>query len=146
MAQVVAVHLDGADAFAFRQVGAGDAAYEELGDLARLQAFDPGADFIDQADADLVVGELAVEDPLQCFLVLHDVGEQVVHFQDIDAALAHLGDEVEVVALGLVDPDHVVEQQLVAVVGGQAHMCEPRRADHYLMQFAGFRMNAEFDF
>ena len=42
-------------------------------------------------------------------------GEQVMHLDHVDAAVAHLLLEIQVVALGHVDPDHVIEQQLVAV-------------------------------
>ena len=131
VAEVVAVHLQRLGAFAFRDVVGGHATDEELGQFARLQAFQPGAQLVGQADADAVSGDLAIEDPLQGFGVRHDVGQQVVHFQNIDAAFAHLGDEVEVVALRLVHPDNVVEQQLVAVARGQALMGESGRADHH---------------
>ena len=40
-----------------------------------------------------------------------------------DAAVAHLGDEVEVVALGVVDPEHVVEQELHRSCDGVRRWC-----------------------
>jgi hypothetical protein len=46
-----------------------------------------------------------------------------VHLDDLDAAVAHLHHEVEVVALGVLDPQHVVEQQLVAVADGVRRAC-----------------------
>ncbi|MCY1415122.1 hypothetical protein D9M71_305910 [compost metagenome] len=138
VAQVVVVHLDHLGAFALRQVLASHATDQELGQVARLKAFEPAAHFVGQAHADGVGGDLAVEDPLQGLFVLHDVGQQVVHLQHIHAALAHLGDEVEMVALGLVDPDHVVEQQLVTVARCQALVRQARRANHHFAQFAGF--------
>lgn len=146
MAQVVAVHLDHAGAFAFRQVLAGHAADQELGQLARLQAFEPAAHFVGQADADGVGGDLAIQDPLQGFGVLHRIGQQVVHFQDFDPTLAHFGDEVEMVALGLVDPDHIIEQQFIAVVRGQPLMGQAWGANHDFAQFAGFGMDAVLNF
>jgi hypothetical protein len=75
-----------------------------------------------------------------------DVGQQVVHFQHIDAALAHFGDEVEVVALGLSHPEHVIEQQFVAVVRGQPLMGQTWGAHHDFAQFAGFGMDAVLNF
>ena len=51
--------------------------------------------------------------------------------------------EVEMVALGVVDPQHVVEQQVVAVGRRQALMGAARRADHHLAQLADFRVDAE---
>jgi hypothetical protein len=40
-----------------------------------------------------------------------------VYLQDLHFPLAHLGDEIEVIVLGLTHPDHIVEQQFVAVAG-----------------------------
>ena len=51
--------------------------------------------------------------------------------------------EVEVVALGVVDPQDVVEQQVVAVGRRQALMRAARRADHDLAQLADLRVDAE---
>ena len=124
------------------QIGSGHATDQELGDLARFQPLDEGAYLALQAETDAVGGDLAVEDPLQGLGILHRLLEQVMHLDHFDAAFAHLGHEVEVVALGLGDPDHVIEQQFVAVVGGQAQMGQTRRTDHHLVQFAGFGMNA----
>ncbi len=42
-----------------------------------------------------------------------------MQLDDLDAALGHLVEEVRVVALGVLDPHHVVEEQLVAVAGGE---------------------------
>ena len=56
--------------------------------------------------------------------------EQVVQLQHLDAALLHLQHEVVVVLLRLLHPDHVVEQQVVAVAGRQALVREPGPADH----------------
>ncbi|MCY1364398.1 hypothetical protein D9M69_511980 [compost metagenome] len=120
------------------EVGARHAADQEFGDAAWLQAFDEGAHLTLQAEADAVGGQLAVEDPLQGFLVLHGLFEQVVHLDHIDAALAHLGHEIEVVTLGLADPDHVVEQQFIAVVRSQAQVGQTGGANHDFAQFAGF--------
>ena len=47
--------------------------------------------------------------------IVHRLGEQVVQLDDLDAAVAHLVHEVEVVAPGVLHPQHVVEQQVVAV-------------------------------
>ncbi len=42
-------------------------------------------------------------------------GEQVVQLDDLDAAAAQLVDEVGVVALRVLHPHHVVEEQVVGV-------------------------------
>ncbi len=88
------------------------AADQRLGQLAVVQALEIAAELVDEAEADLVGHHLVVEDPLLAFGHRHRLGEQVVHLDHLDAAVAHLGDEVEVVALGVLDPQHVVEQQL----------------------------------
>ncbi|MNC66507.1 hypothetical protein D3C75_1169070 [compost metagenome] len=69
-----------------------------------------------------------------------------MHLQHVDATLAHLGDEVEVVTLGLVNPQYIVEQQFIAVVRGQALVRQARRANHHFAKFAGFGMHAVFNF
>ncbi len=121
-----------------RQILAGHTADQKFGQMARLHAFEPTAHFIGQAHPNGVGRNLAVQYPLECFGLLHDIGQQVVHLQHVDTALAHLGDEIEVVTLGLVHPDHIVEQQLVAVARGQALVRKARRAHHDLAQLAGF--------
>ncbi|MNH05872.1 hypothetical protein D3C79_652210 [compost metagenome] len=138
VAQVVVVHLHDFGAFALRQVLACHAADQEFGQVAWLQAFEPAAHFVGQAYADGVRGDLAVEDPLEGLFVLHDIGQQVVHLQHIHTTLAHLGDEVEMVTLGLVDPDHIVEQQFITVARRQALVRQARGANHHFAQFAGF--------
>ncbi len=144
MAEVVAEQADHLAAVAALQVGGGYPANEEVGEGARLQAFEPAAQLLLQADADQVDSKLVIENPLQRLRVGHRFGEQVVHLQHFDATFAHLGDEVEVVALGLADPDDVVEEQLVGVVRSEPQVCQAGRADHHLAQLAGFGVHAEF--
>ena len=119
------------------------AADQRLGQLAVVQALEVAAQLVDEAQAHLVGHDLVVEDPLLALGHGHRLGQQVVHLHHLDAAVAHLGDEVEVVALGVLDPQHVVEQQLVAVARRQAAVRHARRADHHLAQLADFRMHAE---
>ena len=45
----------------------------------------------------------------------HRLGEHVVQLDHLDAAVAHLVHEVEVVASRVLHPQHVVEQQVVTV-------------------------------
>src|SRR5215468_9055603 len=69
-------------------------------------------------------------------------GQQVMQFDDLDAALAHLAHEVEVVTPGVLHPYHVIKQQVVAVAGGQALMSQARGADQDLPQLADFGIHA----
>ena len=48
------------------------------------------------------------------------------------------------VFLGLVHPDHIVEQQVLAVARGQALVRKSRAADHDGAELANFRVDAEF--
>ena len=123
-----------------------EAADQGFGEDAVVEAFEVAAQLVDEAEADLVGHDLVVEDPLLALRDRDGLGEQVVHLHHVDAAVAHLGDEVEVVALGVLDPQHVVEQQLVAVGRRQPLVRPTGRADHHLAQLADFRMDAEFDF
>ena len=91
------------------------AANQGFGELRGCQAVEIAADLVDQAKADLVGHDLIVENPLLGFGDRDRFGEQVMHLDDIDAAIAHLLHEVEMVALGVVDPQDVVKQQGVAV-------------------------------
>ncbi len=127
----------------FGEVVRRQAADQRLGELAVVQALEVAAQLVDEAQAHLVGHDLVVEDPLLALGHRHRLGQQVVHFHHLDAAVAHLGDEVEVVALGVLDPQHVVEQQLVAVGRRQARVRHPGRADHHLAQLADFRVHAE---
>jgi len=93
--------------------------------------------------SDQIVGHLAIQQPLAGVGLRHDVGEQVLKLEDLDTAVDHLGDEVEVVAAGLLQPDDVVEQQLMAVVRREPLMGQTRRADHDPAQPAGLGPDAE---
>lgn len=66
-----------------------------------------------------------------------------MQFDDLDTALRQLADEVGVVALGILHPHDVVEEQVVGVGRGEPAMCQTRRADQYLAQPADFGMDAE---
>jgi hypothetical protein len=94
----------------------------------------------------LIGGDFVLKNPVQCFRHRNDVGQQVVHFQYINTAFAHLGHEIEMVALGLVDPQHVIKQQFVAVVWGQPLMSQTWGTHHDFAQFAGFGMYAVLHF
>ena len=77
------------------------------------------------------------------FGVLQGLGQQVVQLEHLDAALLHLEHEIVVILLCFVDPDHIVEQQIVAIAGRQALMGERWPADHDGPQLADLRMNAD---
>ena len=63
--------------------------------------------------------------------------------EDLDVAVAHLGDELVVVPLGAVHPDHVVEQQVVAGVRGEPEVGQARRADQHSSQASHLRPHTD---
>jgi len=129
-----------------RELERREAADQGFCEDAVVEAFEVTAQLVDEAEADLVGHDLVVENPLLAFRDRDGLGQQVVHLHHVDAAVAHLGDEVEVVALGVLDPEHVVEQQLVAVGRRETLVRTSGRADHHLAQLADFRMDTELDF
>ncbi|KGC52761.1 hypothetical protein DO65_4930 [Burkholderia pseudomallei] len=143
LAEIVAKQREHLRALGAGNVARRDPADQELGERTRLEALEPRAHFVDETDADVIRRDLAIEDPLERGRVLHGLGQQVVHLEHLDAALAHLRDEIEVIALRLVHPHHVVEQQLVAVARREALMREARRADEHLAQLADFGMDTD---
>ena len=106
------------------------AADQRSGQLTVGQAFEIAADLVDEAEPDLVRHHLIVEDPFLGFRDRHGLGQQIVHFDHLDPAVAHLLHKVEMIALGGLDPDHIVVQQLVAIARRQALVRPPRRANH----------------
>jgi hypothetical protein len=80
-----------------------------LGELARLEGLQESPGAVDQADPDLVGDDLAVQQPGPGLGDRHRLGQELVQLDDVHAAAAQLVDEVGVVALGHLDPHHVVE-------------------------------------
>ena len=71
------------------------------------------------------------------------LAEQVLDVEDLDAALAHAGDELVVLPLGPLDPQDVVEQELVVVARGQALEAQVGPVDDDLPQLADLGVDAE---
>ena len=82
-------------------------------------------------------------DPLPRLRVLERLGEQVVEEQHLDAALAHQVDEGVVLLARAAHPDHVVEEQLVAVRRREALVGEVGPVDHHGPQRSDLRVGAE---
>ena len=66
----------------------------------------------------------------------------VVQLDHVDAAAPQLVDEVGVVALRVLDPQDVVEQEVVGVRGGQPPVRQTRCADQDLAQLPDLRVDA----
>ena len=114
-----------------RKFGGRKTANQCLGEVAGLEPFKIAPHFVDEPEPDLVRGHLVVQDPLLPFRDRNRLGQQVVHLDHLDAAVSHLGDEIEVIALGVLDPKNVVEQQVVAVARREPLVRAARRADHH---------------
>ena len=71
------------------------------------------------------------------------LAQQVLDVQDLDAALAHPRDELVVLPLGPLDPQDVVEQELVVVARGQPLEAEVRPMDDDLAELADLRVDTE---
>jgi hypothetical protein len=99
-----------------------------LGEFGRSQGLQELAGRFDEAEPDLVGGDLAVEQPGSGFLVGHGLREEVVQLHDLDAPFAHIRHELGVVALGVLDPHDVVEQQAVRVGRREPPVRQARRA------------------
>ena len=121
----------------------GDATNEELRQPIWRQFGQPGPDLVGESRSDQIVGDLAVQHPIPAVGFRHHVGEQILKLEDLDTAVDHLGDEIEVVAAGLLQPDDVVEQKLVAVVRGEPLMGQTGGTDQDSSQPARLRPDAK---
>ena len=71
------------------------------------------------------------------------LAEQHVEVEHLDAAGPHLLHELVVLVLGALHPEHVVEEQLVVVGGGEALQAQVRSVDHHLAELSHLRVHAE---
>ena len=71
------------------------------------------------------------------------VGEQFGEEEHLDSSFAHPGDELVVLVLRPLDPQHVVEQQLVVVRRRQPLQAQVRAVDHHLAELAHLRVHTE---
>ena len=89
---------------------------EVRGELVGLHRPEHRADLVDQRQPDGVLRRGQLDQPRRpSSLAASASAEQVLEQEDLDAALAHPGDELVVLVLGALDPQHVVEQQVVVV-------------------------------
>ena len=95
------------------------------------------ADLVDQGQPDGVLRGDQLDQPLPALVAGGErLGEQVLEQEDLDAALAHPRHELVVLVLRALDPQHVVEQQVVVVGRRQPLQAELRAVDHHLAQLA----------
>jgi hypothetical protein len=126
-----------------REIGGGQASDQELRERAGLQGLQERAGGVDEAQAHLVGHDLAVEQPVPRPRHRHGLREEVVQFDDLDAAGGEFADEVGVVALCVVHPHHVVEEEVVGVRRGEPAVRQARCAHEHLVEPADFRVDSE---
>jgi hypothetical protein len=114
------------------------------GERLRGHAPKHGANLLDQRDAD---GELRRDqlDQLAPTIVASckRLTEQILEQEHLDAVIAHLRGELVVLILRTLDPQHVVEQQIVVIRRGQSLQTELGSMHHHLPEPAHLRVNAE---
>ena len=122
----------------------GQAADEMPRERVRLEVPQDGAGLIDERHADRVLGRRDLDQPLPALVAGGEgLGEQVPEEEHLDAALAHLRDELVVLVLGALDPEDVVEEQLVVVRRREPLEAELRTVHHHLAQLADLRIRPE---
>jgi hypothetical protein len=135
------VHLSLSGVF-LRDIDNREPADQEFGERPRVQAFEKGPGVLHQPQADIVGRDLPVQYPGPGNRIGHGLGQEIVHLHDLDATGAHLVHEVEMVTPGHLDPQDLVEQQVVVIARGESGMRQSRRADHDLAQGADLGMDA----
>lgn len=88
----------------------------------------------DQTDADGVRDHESVEQPCTGAGHVDRLGEHFVQLEHLDAAIREFVPEIEVIALGLLDPEHVVEEQVVGVGRCEPLVGESRCGDQHFAQ------------
>ena len=81
---------------------------------------------------DALGGQLAIKHPRARLRDVEYLGQQGVHLVNDDATLLHLGDEVLMIFLGLLNPQDVIKEQLTTIARSESTMSKPRLAHHDL--------------
>ena len=84
-----------------------------------------------------------IQHPIARFGNVQRLGQQIVDVQYLDTLAPHRACKDIVIFLGLLDPEHVVEQQCVTIGGRQPLVRQTRRADDHAPELAGFGMDAK---
>jgi|GEM_PF-7102478 hypothetical protein len=126
-----------------RQIVHRKPAQQILGQLGTGQLVHPRAQFRHHAHPDLIGRYPVIQQPITGLGEIQRLRQQVVHVQHFDTLIVHRLRKDIVVFLRLLDPEHVVKQQILTVRGGQAAVRQTGATYDDLAQFAGFRMNAQ---
>src|SRR4029077_13430595 len=94
--------------------------------------------FFNQAEANFIGYNHMIEDPFLCCRAVQRFAKQIMLFDNLHTALTHLSDEVEMVALGVLHPQDVVKQELIAIGRCQSSMGQTWRANQDLAEGSNF--------
>ena len=125
-----------------RQIGDGDAADQKCGELADGISSSHGRIECSVLNAEGVLRNPPVEHEFARFGSSRVWASRSCRSRT-STPRSCIFSEIVVVLLGLVHPDHVVKEQIVAVAWGEPLMRQDGPADHHRPQFADFRVNAE---
>ena len=116
-------------------LGDGEAADEVGGERLGLHRRERCPHLVDQRQPHGVLGGRHLDQPVPPLVAGRErLGEQGLEQEDLDAALPHPGDELVVLVLCALHPQHVVEEQVVVVGRCQPLQAELRPVDHHLSQ------------
>ena len=141
-AEITAEHAGGRE----RQIVHRDAADQKPRKLGSGQGFHPAAQVIPHPHAHVIAGDAVVENPGARVGNVQRLAQQRHRIQHLDPFAAHDICKDGVILDRLFDPEHIVEQQVFAVVRRQAAMRQAGGRYDHLPQSAHFRMNAQFRF
>ncbi len=142
MAEIAAEHAFRPE----RQVGRRQPAGQPVRQVRPGQAVHPCPQLPAHAHAHMGGRDPVVQHPGAGLRELERFGQQPAHVEHLDPLAAHRLREGVMVGLRPLDPEHVVEEQRLAVLRRQAAMGEAGAADHHLPQPSGLGMDAECRF
>ena len=115
-----------------------------LREVVGREGAQPLAHRLDEGRADGVRRAHDVDEPEASGVVRGEgLGEQLLEIEHLHAARAHRGHELVVLPLGALDPEDIVEEELVVVGRGQPAKAEVGSMDDDPPQLPDFRVDAE---
>ena len=125
-------------------LGHGQPADEVPGELFGLEAPQRRPDVVDERQTDGVLRHGHLDQPAATLVAGRQrLAEQVLQQVDLDPSLPHLRDELVVLVLRALDPQHVVEQQVVVIGGCQPLQAQLGPVDHHLAQPPDLRVDPQ---
>ena len=115
-----------------------------LGQQVRLHSPQELAHLVHQRPADGVLGGHPLDHLAPRFVAGGQrLAQQILEEEHLHTAPAHGRDKLVVLPLSALDPQHIVEQQVVVIRRGQPLEAELRPVHNHLAQLADFGVNTE---